>query len=237
MVAGRHRGGDRWRLCAALALAGLVETSCSIYQRKVELPRDRGATAAVLSFTLLHPLDGIARHAWFAVRDAGESRWERWEIGSYSGSTGPYAWGHVHRNLGGPIQGSNVRLHGILRGKRARRFIACLRKESPEYEHRELYVPWPGPNSNTYVDVMMRRCGFRAELPATAIGKDYRGIAGVSVTSGGTGLQLETPLVGLRVGLTEGVQVHIFGFTVGIDWWPPALIVPIGDGRLGFDDR
>ncbi|WP_394840501.1 hypothetical protein LVJ94_02930 [Pendulispora rubella] len=84
---------------------------------------------------------------------------------------------------------------------------------------------------------MARKCGISVELPSTANGRDYRGIVGAGVTSGGTGVQLETPLVGLKLGLKEGVEVHIFGGAVGVDFWPPAIIVPIGAGRIGFDDR
>jgi hypothetical protein len=78
---------------------------------------------------------------------------------------------------------------------------------------------------------------MRAELPPTSIGKDYRGAIGVSRTTGGTGVQLETPVVGLRIGLTEGVQLHVFGLAIGVDWWPPAIVLPVGEGRLGFADR
>jgi hypothetical protein len=41
----------------------------------------------------------------------------------------------------------------------------------------------------------------------------------------------------VRLGLTEGVELHLFGMAFGIDLWPPAFIVPIGPGRLGFEDR
>jgi len=86
---------------------------------------------------------------------------------------------------------------------------------------------------------MLRRCGLRASLPATAIGKDYRGLVGASWTSEGTGFQVETAIfgLGLRVGLREGVEVHVLGLAIGVDLWPPALIVPLGSGRLGFADR
>ena len=57
---------------------------------------------------------------------------------------------------------------------------------------------------------------------------------GFSKTSGGTGVQLESPLVGLRVGLTEGIEVHLFGLALGVDLWPPAIIVPLGPGRIGL---
>jgi hypothetical protein len=133
--------------------------------------------------------------------------------------------------------GGDVRIHGVWRGRRAERMIACIRRAGPRYPHRARYLGFPGPNSNTFVDWLMRRCGLRANLAAGSIGKDYRGAIGLSFTSGGTGVQIETPLVGLRLGLTEGIELHLLGLAIGVDWWPPALIVPVGPGRIGFDDR
>jgi hypothetical protein len=73
------------------------------------------------------------------------------------------------------------------------------------------------------------------DLPVASIGKDFRGGFGVSQTSGGTGIQLETPVIGVRFGATEGLVFHIFTFSIGIDWWPPAFVSPVG--RVGFEDR
>jgi hypothetical protein len=85
---------------------------------------------------------------------------------------------------------------------------------------------------------MIRRCELYVELPAPAIGKDYRGpVVGASLSPGGTGVQLETPLVGGKLGITEGIEFHVLGMGWGVDIWPPALIVPVGPGRIGFDDR
>ncbi|MBK9029819.1 MAG: DUF3750 domain-containing protein [Myxococcales bacterium] len=99
------------------------------------------------------------------------------------------------------------------------------------------YRGWPGPNSNTFGDVMLRRCGLHASLPATAIGKDWRGWVGASWTTEGTGFQIEAAGFGLRLGLREGVEVHVLGLAFGVELWPPALIVPLAGGRLGFADR
>jgi hypothetical protein len=87
------------------------------------------------------------------------------------------------------------------------------------------------------VDTLLRACDLHADLPASAIGADYRGWLGVSWTSGGTGFQVESPVVGFKLGLTEGVEVHLLGLALGVDLWPPALIVPLGPGRIGFADR
>ena len=128
-------------------------------------------------------------------------------------------------------------LHGVWRGAAAERAIACLAREAPPWLAALDYRGWPGPNSNTFGDVMLRRCDLHASLPATAIGKDWRGWVGASWTSEGTGVQVEAAGFGLRVGLFEGVEVHALGLAFGVDLWPPALIVPLGGGRLGFADR
>ncbi len=217
-----------------LPLLAILGSSCAVAKRPVKLPPEDGvATAMLVTGALGPPMEKLARHPWFAIREQGVQQWERWEIGS-RGSTD---LGYVNHSYRDPLGGDEVRVHGVLRGEKAMRFIRCLRRESVRYEHRHVYRVWPGPNSNTYADIMLRRCGFRAELPPTSVGKDYRGIIGVSGTTGGTGVQLETPILGVRVGLTEGVQFHVFSFTVGIDWWPPAIVFPVGDGRLGFADR
>ena len=103
------------------------------------------------------------------------------------------------------------------------------------YPYPSSYRTWPGPNSNTFVDWLLRECHIPVDLAAQSIGKDYRGLLGFSTTSGGTGLQMETPIVGIKLGATEGVEVHMLTLAIGIDWWPPALILPVG--RLGVDDR
>ena len=227
-----------WAVVIAVS-ALMVSTGCIIKRRPLVLPKDDIATAMVLSSSQGVPAGKVARHPWFVVRASGESRWERWEI--VASPTGG-EFGSVDRNYRDPFDyypgdKEDVRIHGIVRGADADRFIKCLREESPKYPHRKTYRVWPGPNSNTYVDYMLRKCNMHADLPSTAIGKDYRGIIGVSFTSGGTGIQLETPLVGLKIGLTEGIEIHLFSLAFGIDWWPPAIIVPIDPGRIGFEDR
>jgi hypothetical protein len=205
-------------------------TACAIFPRAVELPDDDVATALVMSETLGAPMDAIARHAFIVVRGPKGREWTRWEV------FGP-GRSRVNRSGGNPLRGKNLRLHGVLRGDEAARFIRCLEKAAPAYGEETTYVFYPGPNSNTFVDAMLRACNFHAELASTSVGKDWRGLIGVSVTSGGTGLQLETPLVGLKIGLTEGIEIHILSLSFGIDLWPPAIIVPVGDGRIGFADR
>ena len=181
----------------------------------------------LISGGLGHPIEAIARHPWFAVRPAGAARWQVWEVGGGGETDAPFD----NPPYVEPI------LHGVWRGAAAERAIACLAREAPPWLAALDYRGWPGPNSNTFGDVMLRRCDLHASLPATAIGKDWRGWVGASWTSEGTGVQVEAAGFGLRVGLFEGVEVHALGLAFGVDLWPPALIVPLGGGRLGFADR
>ncbi|MCP4444983.1 MAG: DUF3750 domain-containing protein [Myxococcales bacterium] len=190
----------------------------------MKVPKGDDAVIILASVTMPVPIDTIARHAWFAVREDGSERWRKIEYGSF----GP---GPLETNHG------DVDVHAIWRGERAKKGIACLEKWRGAADIKS-YLAYPGPNSNTFVDRLLRKCKLRASLPSTAIGKDYRGrFIGASWTSGGTGFQIETPLLGLRLGLTEGIEVHLLSLAFGIDLWPPALIVPFGQGRLGFADR
>lgn len=211
-----------------LALVAAL-SSCVVAERKLEVPQTDEAIVMVLSNRLGGPLKRIARHAYIAVREAGGGdRWTIWECCS-PGS-------HSSRNPFNSSFGDEVRLHSVITGRRAAKAAECLGPATREYGNPRYWM-WPGPNSNTYVETVARACDIPVSLPSTAVGKDFRGLIGASVTSEGTGLQLETPVIGLRVGLKEGVEVHIFGLSLGIDLWPPAIIVPVGDGRIGFGDR
>ena len=213
---------------ALLALIVAATAACVIARRPVQVPPGDDAIVILASSALGPPLNHLARHPWFAVRAKGAAEWQRWEVGG-SSSGGPFD------DYGGT--GGDVRVHGVWRGAEAERAIACLAREAPPWLKALDYRAWPGPNSNTFGDVMLRRCGLHASLPVTSIGKDYRGLVGVSWTSEGTGFQIETWLVGVRLGLREGVEVHVLGMGFGLDLWPPAIILPFGPGRLGFDDR
>lgn len=224
------------RFVVAIALGGLA-AGCSVLEREVRVPDGDEAIVLVGSAALPAPIDAIARHPWVALRD-DTGGWERWEVmccpdGSELGTVRQRRGGDPLSDYG--AGGGDVEVHAIHRGARALEMIACVRREGPAYPHRQRYRAWPGPNSNTFVDWLIRRCDLDVELPAASIGRDYRGLIGVSTTAGGTGVQLETAIAGLKLGLREGIELHVLGLVLGIDLWPPALVLPIG--RLGFGDR
>jgi hypothetical protein len=216
-----------WRQRFAFtAIAGTA--GCVLAPRSLDPPPADQATVVLLTGTLTAPLDEIARHPWFAVRARGGTAWTVYEVGGGGDEADPF---RHHSPYGDPI------VHKVWRGAEAERAAACLAREAPPWIAKLHYRVYPGPNSNTFGDVMLRRCDLHASLPATAIGKDWRGAFGAGVTSEGTGLQVETPLLGLKIGLKEGIEIHVLGLAFGFDLWPPAIILPLGPGRLGFADR
>ena len=210
------------------AIAATLCAGCVILPQSLEPPPNDETTVALLTGTLDVPMDDVARHPWFAVRKQGEIRWTIYEVGGGGTEKDPF---RHHRPYLKPI------VHKVWRGSEADRAAACLERESPAWQAALKYRFYPGPNSNTFGDVMLRRCNLHASLPSTSVGKDWRGILGGGVTSEGTGLQIETPVLGLKLGLKEGIEIHIAGFSFGFDFWPPAIILPLGPGRLGFADR
>jgi hypothetical protein len=225
---GRARALGAIGMLVRIAIVMTCVASCVLAPRGLDPPPNDQTTVALLTGTLPAPLDEIARHPWFAVRKAGAAGWTIYEVGGGGTEADPF---HHHEPYGHPI------LHKVWRGAEAERAAECLAREAPPWKAQLDYRFYPGPNSNTFGDVMLRTCDLHASLPSTSIGKDWRGAFGGGITSEGTGVQIETPLLGLKIGLKEGIEVHILGLSIGFDLWPPAIILPLGPGRLGFADR
>ena len=213
-----------------LAALALLLSGCIVAKRSLTMPDNTETTVALFSGTLGHPMDDIARHPWFAVRKKGETEWRIYEVGGGGTEADPF---HDHSPYMRPI------LHGLWRGDAGEKAAACVEKVGPEVKSyiQNHYIFYPGPNSNTFGDVVLRRCKLSASLPSTSVGKDWRGLFGAGITSERTGVQIETPILGFKIGLKEGIELHVIGLSFGIDLWPPAIILPLGPGRLGFADR
>jgi hypothetical protein len=195
--------------------------------------RPREPVVQLVRARLPMPLKVIAVHYWFNAYDAHARRWERWELWQEQG-VGPSSWGHVHRDLMGPwddVGGGEPLLEAEWVGDEASRLVATLHRPE-DYPDRATYRAWPGPNSNTYVAWVLRESGVSADLDALGIGKDWRGWVGGGATTTGTGLHFETPLVGLKIGLVEGVEVHVLALTFGFALLRPTLKTPFGSLSL-----
>jgi len=166
---------------------------------------------------------------------ARESRWHRWDLWQYA-NHGGQSWGHVHRDLltaSAGVGGGPPRIEREWRGEQARAILRALER-SPDYPYRESYLAWPGPNSNTYPAWVLRQAGVSADMDPRAIGRDYHGRYGVGPTTTGTGVQAESPLLGVKLGLKDGAEMHFLCFTMGVNVWPPATKTPFG--RFGFSE-
>ena len=119
------------------------------------------------------PLGAIAVHYWFTVLDAGRcDRWEVWQ----SRDAGGRSYGHLHCNLKGPddgVGGGPAVLHAEWQGDVALQIYSIIKKSQGAYPHCHSYLPWPGPNSNTFVAWVLREAGVAFALPWKAIGRNY----------------------------------------------------------------
>ena len=61
-----------------------------------------------------------------------------------------------------------------------------------DYEDVQNYRPWPGPNSNTFINWLTREVGLPIVMPPTALGKDYTKWLRAGLTASNTGIELET---------------------------------------------
>lgn len=178
-------------------------------------------------------------HPWFLTWTPEERVWHRWEVWQDGGGR----WDHVHLDTfpaaaGSDMGGGPAVVLAGWEGEEAARLARTLARESPLYPHCHRYLAWPGPNSNTYVAAMLREAGLSLDLPASMIGRQWGRFAGFDLGAppGGWGLALDTPVMGLTIGVREGIEARVLALPVGVDPWPPALRIPLGDGRIGWDE-
>ena len=122
------------------------------------------------------PLGVVAAHYWFNVLDAQRGACDRWEVWQRR-NAGGLAFGHLHCNLKGPEEGVGGGPAVLVRqwdGSSALFIEKILKEASAAYPYRHRYLPWPGPNSNTFVAWVLRQAGMDASLLSwKAIGKGF----------------------------------------------------------------
>ncbi len=214
----------RFRLAAG-AIAVAQTAACAIPSVPAKLPPQDRAWIAVLSGELPEAVEQVARHAWIVGNLPGQMpvRWELMNHAFRAQTQDPFWY----------FGDGDVAVHGVVEGSTAEisRIRQCLDAEVGLYNERHpTYWPIPGPNSNTFIAESLRRCGIHIELPSTCIGRDYRGPIGAGVTESGTGVQLESWVAGVRVGLREGVEGHVTGLAIG----PGGLELPV-EARAELD--
>jgi Protein of unknown function (DUF3750) len=127
-----------------------------------------------------------------------------------------------------------------LEGEGAAKLIPAIENAIHDYPNATegSYVIWPGPNSNTFVSWVVRHTdGFDAELSSAAVGKDYLGPgAQIARAPSDTGYTVcYGGYIGATLALEEGVELHLFGSTIGVDPNDLAIKLP-ALGKLSVFD-
>ena len=177
----------------------------------------------------------FAVHPWIIFKRSGESAFTRYDVIGWRGMD------VVQRNYALPDglwYGAQPKLLVDHRGEGVDAMIGEIEKAIKNYPYSDTYRSYPGPNSNTFLAHIGREVpALRLDLPANAIGKDYRLLSdplGLSPT--GRGLQFSLlGLFGLSVGIEEGIEMNILGLDFGLDFNSLGLRLPF-IGRLGMDD-
>jgi hypothetical protein len=129
--------------------------------------------------------------------------------------------------------GNAPELYADKRGAEAEKLIPRIDAAALSYPYAKEYHAWPGPNSNTFTAWITRAVPeLGADLPPTAIGKDYLGSL-IGAAPSGSGLQFSLGgMFALTASAVEGLEVNLLGLTFGINPFDPALKLPLL-GRLG----
>ena len=175
----------------------------------------------------------FATHPWVVVKKAGAPAYKRYEVvgwGSGSKLRTDYA------TVDGLWYGSEPTLMVDVRGPDADALVDRIEQAIASYPCMDVYRTWPGPNSNTFLAHIGREVPeLRLDIPASAIGKDYRPwYEPVGWAPSGTGVQVSIlGLVGAMAALEEGIEFNLLGLSFGVDLLRPALRLP-AIGRLGM---
>ena len=135
---------------------------------------DTDVRVQLVHASLPWPLGTLAVHYWLNVWHA-LGRCDRWEVWQRADSGG-WSCGHLHRNLKAPMAGVGGGAPVVERewtGDEAARIRAVLEHAQYRYPHCRRYLPWPGPNSNTFVAWVLREAGVHCPLSWKAVGCRY----------------------------------------------------------------
>lgn len=177
----------------------------------------------------------FAVHPWIIFKRRGDTAYTRYDV---------VAWGGgkvVRRDYAIPDGlwfGATPRVLVDHRGDGAEAMIPDIEAAIEGYPYAHEYRSYPGPNSNTFLAHIGREVpALRLDLPANAIGKDYRPLSEiVGLSPSGAGVQASfLGMLGLIVGLEEGIEFNLLGLSFGLDLNRPGLRLP-SVGRLGMDD-
>ncbi len=174
-------------------------------------------------------------HTWVAVKRTAALEYTVYEVNGWRLRRTGTAVSIDHRSPDSRWFGNRPELIAERRGDGVDEVITRIERAVQSYEYADTYRVWPGPNSNTFVAHLLRAAPeLRADLPATAIGKDYLGPKLVAWAPRGTGAQVNVfGVLGGLAGLEEGLELNVLGLTFGVDPLDLSLKLPLA-GRIGW---
>ncbi len=157
-------------------------------------------------------------HTWVAVKPTGAPDWTVYEVMGWRLRWSDTAVVVRNRAPDSYWYGSVPELYAEKRGAGVDALIARIEKAVEEYPYAKDYTLFPGPNSNTFTAWITRAVPeLGADLPATAIGKDYLGASVFASAPSGRGFQLSLlGLLGVAASGVEGIELNLLGLNFGI---------------------
>ena len=173
-------------------------------------------------------------HTWIAVKPAAAREYTVYEVIGWRLRGGGSPVVIRNRTPDARWFGSAPELIAEKRGAGVDALIGRIDTLARSYPWAAEYSLWPGPNSNTFTAWILRGAPeLRADLPPTAIGKDYTGDRLFTTAPSGAGFQLTVfGLLGMTASGVEGLELNLLGLTFGVNPFDPALKLPLL-GRLG----
>jgi hypothetical protein len=177
-------------------------------------------------------------HTWIAAKPAEADEYTVYEVTAWRLRRASTSVSISERAPDARWFGNAPELIAELRGPEAEIALEKIEAAVAAYPYAGEYRVWPGPNSNTFTAYVLRAVPeLRADLPPTAIGKDYLGGRVVARSPSGTGGQLSLfGVLGVLVGVEEGLEVNVLGATFGLDPKDLAVKLPLA-GHVGLGSR
>jgi hypothetical protein len=174
-------------------------------------------------------------HTWIAAKPSGADAYTIYEVNGWRLRRTGSSVAVSERPPDSRWFGNAPTLIAERRGAGVDALIGRIEDAVRSYPYADSYRVWPGPNSNTFVAHVLRAVPeLRADLPATAIGKDYLAWPPAARAPSGTGYQLNLfGVLGALAAVEEGVELNVLGLTFGLDPLDLALELPLA-GRVGL---
>ncbi len=130
-------------------------------------------------------------HTWVAVKPAKAQAYIVYEVIGWRLRWADSVVAIHNRAADARWYGNAPELYADKRGEEAEKLIPRIDAAARSYPYASEYSAWPGPNSNTFVAWITRAVPeLAADLPPTAIGKDYLGGALIGAAPSGRGVKI-----------------------------------------------